>query len=79
MPGQTLALTHDRELIGIVIPVTQNLVHFLIEQNISRVLYNIDVGEKELTLPGALTTLDSALGQDQAAQVTNAGRAAGSS
>jgi hypothetical protein len=36
--GQTLAVAHDRELIGIVIPVTQSLVDFPIEQNMSRVL-----------------------------------------
>jgi hypothetical protein len=45
--GQTLALTHDRVLVGIVIPVTPSLVQFLIEQNFSRVLHNITVGEKE--------------------------------
>jgi antitoxin (DNA-binding transcriptional repressor) of toxin-antitoxin stability system len=43
--GQTLAVTHDRELIGILIPVTQGLVHFLIERNISSVLDNIRYGE----------------------------------
>jgi antitoxin (DNA-binding transcriptional repressor) of toxin-antitoxin stability system len=61
--GQTLALTHDRELVGIVIPVTQGLVEFLIEQNMSRVLYNIGLGEKQLTTSDELTTLDQALGQ----------------
>jgi antitoxin (DNA-binding transcriptional repressor) of toxin-antitoxin stability system len=59
--GQTLAITHDRELIGIVIPVTQRLVEFLIEQNISRVLYNVDVGEKQIRTTEKLTTLDGAL------------------
>ena len=59
--GQTLAITHDRELIGIVIPVTQRLVEFLIEQNISRVLYNIGLGEKQIGTPDKLTTLDEAL------------------
>ena len=46
--GQTLAITHDRRLIGILIPVTQGLVHFLIERNISRVLHNIRHGEEHL-------------------------------
>ena len=46
--GQTLAITHDRKLIGILIPVTQALVHFLIEQSISRVLTNIRHGEEQL-------------------------------
>jgi antitoxin (DNA-binding transcriptional repressor) of toxin-antitoxin stability system len=61
--GQTLAVTHDRELIGIVIPVTRGLVEFLIEQNMSRVLYNIGLGEKQLTTPEKMTTLDQALDQ----------------
>lgn len=49
--GQTLAVTHDRKLIGILIPVTQGLVHFLIERNISRVLTNIrhDCGGRNMT------------------------------
>lgn len=46
--GHTLAITHDRKLIGILIPVTQGLVHFLIEQNISGVLDNIKLGEDQL-------------------------------
>ena len=45
--GQTLAITHDRKLIGILIPVTQGLVQFLIERNISRVLTNIRQGEDQ--------------------------------
>jgi hypothetical protein len=54
--GQTLAITHDRELIGMIVPVTQGLVQFLIEQNISRVLESIALGEKELSATGTLTT-----------------------
>ncbi|MET8682219.1 hypothetical protein ABZW18_32775 [Streptomyces sp. NPDC004647] len=46
--GHTLALTHDRVLIGILVPVTSQLVGFLIEENISRVLYNISLSEKEI-------------------------------
>jgi hypothetical protein len=56
--GQTLAITHDRELIGIIIPVTQGLVQFLIEQSLSRVVYNIDLAEKELGTQGTMTALD---------------------
>lgn len=59
--GQTLAITHDRQLIGIMIPVTQGLVEFLIEQNVSRVLANITRGEMQLRVTGKLTTLDEAL------------------
>jgi antitoxin (DNA-binding transcriptional repressor) of toxin-antitoxin stability system len=57
--GQTLALTNDRVLVGIVVPVTRGLVEFLVEQNMSRVLYNIALGEKEMSEGGEpLTTLD---------------------
>jgi hypothetical protein len=69
--GQTLALTHDRELVGIVIPVTQGLVEFLIEQNMSRVLYNIGLGEKQLTTPDKMTTLDQALEQASPARAAD--------
>ena len=59
--GQTLALTHDRELVAIVIPVTRGLVEFLIEQNMSRVLYNTALGEKEILNSRKMLTLDDAL------------------
>lgn len=59
--GQTLALTHDRELVAIVIPVTRGLVEFLIEQNMSRVLYNTALGEKEILNSRNMLTLDDAL------------------
>lgn len=49
--GQTLAITHDRELIGILIPITQGLVQFLVERNISSVLSGIQHGEALLKDP----------------------------
>ena len=55
---QALAVTHDRELIGILVPVTQDLVQFLIEQNISRVRSNIDRAEEHLESEATMTTLD---------------------
>jgi len=55
---EALAVTHDRELIGILVPVTQDLVQFLIEQNMSRVLGNIDQGEEQLESGTTMTTLD---------------------
>ena len=59
--GQTLAVTHDRELIGIIIPVTQSLVQFLIEQSLNRVMDNIDIAEKQLSTPDEMITLDQAI------------------
>jgi len=64
--GQTLAVTHDRELIGIIIPVTQGLVQFLIEQSLSRVVYNIGLAEKELGTQPKMTTLDPAIPPESA-------------
>lgn len=64
MHGQTLAITHERELIGIVIPVTQDLVHYLIEKNISRVLANIEVGEKQLRTADQMVGLDQQVPPD---------------
>jgi len=59
--GQTLAVTHSRRLIGIVIPVTRDLVEFLIEQNMSRILYNIGLSEKKISAQDQMTTLEQAL------------------
>jgi antitoxin (DNA-binding transcriptional repressor) of toxin-antitoxin stability system len=56
---EALAVTHDRELIGILVPVTQDLVQFLIEQNMSRVLSNIDRGEEQLESGAEMTTLEA--------------------
>jgi hypothetical protein len=56
--GQTLAITHDRELIGIVVPVTPGLVQLLIEMNMSRVLNNIARGEMRISDEEPLVTLD---------------------
>jgi antitoxin (DNA-binding transcriptional repressor) of toxin-antitoxin stability system len=50
--GETLAITHDRELIGILVPVTQDLVQFLVERNITSVLDHIHYGERELKETG---------------------------
>ena len=58
MAGQTVTITHERQLIGIVIPVTPGLVQFLIEQNLHRVIHSIRLGEKQLQTPARLTTLD---------------------
>jgi antitoxin (DNA-binding transcriptional repressor) of toxin-antitoxin stability system len=62
--GQTLAITHDHELVGIIIPVTRHLIEYLIEQNVSRVLYSISLGEKEIGGPDPLVTLDDVAGAE---------------
>jgi hypothetical protein len=70
--GQTLAVTHERKLIGMVIPVTPGLVEFLLEQNMSRVLYNIALGEKQISTPDKMVTLDEALSPADTAPPTHA-------
>lgn len=56
--GRTLAITHNRELIGIVTPVTRDLVEFLVEQNMSRILYNIGLSERQIRTLDKMTSLD---------------------
>jgi hypothetical protein len=56
--GQSLAVTHDRELVGVIKPVTRSLVNFLIEQNMSRILHNIVLSERHIRTPGKMATLD---------------------
>jgi len=55
---QALAVTHGRELVGILVPVTQDLVQFLIEQNMSRVLSSIEQAEEHIESGNTMVTLD---------------------
>jgi hypothetical protein len=57
---EPIVLTTDRVVAGVIFPVSQNLVIQLVEQNLSRILNNIQAGEKELGT-GTMTTLDEAL------------------
>ena len=43
-----LVLTNDGMLIGLLVPVSQNVVRFLVAQNLSRIIYNIQRGEREV-------------------------------
>ena len=72
--GQVLALTHERQLVGMVIPVTKGLVHFLIEQTMSRVQTNIRLAEKQLNAFDEVPTLDRVVGQPAAGQTQGAPR-----
>lgn len=69
--GQTLALTYNGQLIAVVIPVTRNLVEFLIEQNLSRILYNIGLAEDKIRTQDKMTTLEDALGSDDEAAASS--------
>lgn len=68
MSGQTIAVTYERELIGIVIPVTPGLVQYLVEQNLSRVLYNVGLAERTLSTADQLTTSDELIDQETSSQ-----------
>jgi hypothetical protein len=61
--GRTIAVTHDRKLIAMVIPITRDLVEFLLEQNMSRVLYNVGLAEKEMRAGHPMTPLDQVTGR----------------
>jgi hypothetical protein len=60
---ELLILTHGGMLLGIVVPVSQRLVHFLIDQNLSRVMFNAQMAEKELSTGEPFTTLDQVVQQ----------------
>lgn len=53
--GQSLAVTDDRELVAIIIPVTKGLVQFLLDQTMARVLDSIYHGEQQLNVAGTVT------------------------
>jgi hypothetical protein len=57
---EAIVLTTDRVVAGVIFPVSQRLVIELVEKNLSRILYNIQIGEKELAA-GTTTNLDDAL------------------
>jgi len=56
--GEAIVLTTDKVAAGVIFPVTQRWVTELVEQNLSRVLYNISIGEKELAADPHRVTLD---------------------
>jgi len=68
MSGETVAVTYERELIGIVIPVTPGLVQYLIEQNLSRVLYNVGLAERSVSAVDKITTPDELIDQENSSQ-----------
>ncbi|MFI5496286.1 hypothetical protein [Actinoplanes sp. NPDC051859] len=61
--GEILAVTHAGEMLGVVVPVTQRLVGYLINKNMSRVLYNIGHGEKEAHAGEPMRTLERAIAE----------------
>jgi hypothetical protein len=67
--NQAIALTTNRVLAGVVVPVPEQWVTQLVTQNLSRLLRDIDLGERELTTrDGDLPTLDDVLANTSAAR-----------
>ena len=58
---EPIVLTTDRVIAGVIFPVSQTLVIQLVEKNLSRILYNIHIGEKELAAGTPMTTLNDAI------------------
>jgi hypothetical protein len=58
---ELLVLTNDRLVIGLVVPISPRLVEFLISQNLSRVIYNIQVAEQRVAEGEPFVTLDEVL------------------
>lgn len=58
---ELLWITNGRAICGILVPVTPDWVQRLVEQNLSRIMYNVERGEKELRHGVATSTLDEAM------------------
>ncbi|HEY5852529.1 MAG TPA: hypothetical protein VIW24_00380 [Aldersonia sp.] len=60
--GQMLAVTNDHVLVGIIAPVTEELVAHLVEQRLSAVMYNVGRGERDVA-HGRTYSLDDVLAE----------------
>jgi hypothetical protein len=60
---EMLAVTHDGVLLGIVVPVTQRLIQYLVGKNMSRVKFNIEYGEKETSGEEPLDVIEQVLAE----------------
>jgi antitoxin (DNA-binding transcriptional repressor) of toxin-antitoxin stability system len=58
--GEMLILTNDRALIGVVVPVSQRLVEFLISQNLARVMLNIENAEHSVATKERFASVEEA-------------------
>jgi len=56
--NEVIMLTTDNAVAGVIFPVSQRWVTELVEQSLSRVLYNVGIGEKELAAHSERVTLD---------------------
>lgn len=68
---EALGITNNRVLAGVLVPVSRRWVEQLVDQNLSRILYNLEAGEKEMAT-GDLVHLDSVV---EAAQTQHEGSA----
>jgi len=56
--GELLVVTDRRELVGIIVPINQKLVAYIVEQNLSRLTRNVVQGELEYQSGAAQTLAD---------------------
>lgn len=66
--NEAIVLTTGKVVAGVIFPVTQQWVTELVEHNLSRVLHNISIGEKELVADPDRITLDDLLRPDRPAE-----------
>jgi len=64
---EILIITNDRVLLGMLVPVSQRLVEFLITQNLSRITYNVRDAEERISSAEELATLDDVLAESESA------------
>ena len=62
---EALWITNSRALCGILIPVTPHLIQRLVNDNLSRILFNVERGEKDLANSQPILTLDEMMDPSQ--------------
>ena len=61
-----VAVTDEQEVVSVFVPMTQDLVEDILEKNMSRVLYDIALAEKQLDATEEMITLDEESSDDTA-------------
>jgi hypothetical protein len=58
---ETLGITNNNVLAGVLVPVTSRWVEHMVDLNMSRILHGLQRGEKEISNKELLATLDDSL------------------
>jgi antitoxin (DNA-binding transcriptional repressor) of toxin-antitoxin stability system len=62
---ETLGITNNNVLAGVLVPVTSRWVKHLVEGNVSRILHSIERGEKEIADAESYVSLEKALSDEK--------------